>query len=64
MRTDRDAVKTTVELPEELWRAAKIRAMDERADLRTVLIRALENYLRDSEPEPPASISSPSHDRA
>jgi hypothetical protein len=28
--------------------------MDERADLRTVLIRALEDYLRDSEPEQPA----------
>lgn len=53
-RTDSDTVKTTVELPGELWRAAKIRAMDERADLRTVLIRALEDYLRDSEPERPA----------
>ena len=38
-------VKTTVELPGELWRAAKIRAMDERVDLRTVFIRALEEYL-------------------
>ena len=44
-RTDSDTVKTTVELPGELWRAAKIRAMDERSDLRTVLIRALEQYL-------------------
>ena len=57
-RNDSDTVKTTVELPGELWRAAKIRAMDERADLRTVLIRALEDYLRDSEPEPPAGTSS------
>ena len=47
-RTDGDTVKTTVELPGELWRAAKIRAMDERADLRTVLIHALEAYLRDA----------------
>ena len=39
-------VKTTVELPGSLWRAAKIRAMDERADLRTVFIRALEAYLQ------------------
>jgi len=53
-RTDSDTVKTTVELPGELWRAAKIRAMDERADLRTVLIRALEDYLRGSKPERPA----------
>jgi hypothetical protein len=53
-RTDSDTVKTTVELPGELWRAAKFRAMDERADLRTVLIRALEDYLRGSEPDRPA----------
>ncbi|MGQ0733943.1 MAG: hypothetical protein ACT4QD_09835 [Acidobacteriota bacterium] len=38
-------VKTTVELPGDLWRAAKIRAMDERGDLRSVFIRALEQYL-------------------
>lgn len=38
-------VKTTVELPGDLWRSAKIRAMDERVDLRTVFIRALEEYL-------------------
>ena len=49
-RTDGDTVKTTVELPGELWRAAKIRAMDERADLRTVLIRALESYLEGTRP--------------
>ena len=49
-RSDGDTVKTTVELPGELWRAAKIRAMDDRADLRTVLIRALEDYLRDAAP--------------
>ena len=55
-RTDSDTVKTTVELPGELWRAAKIRAMDERADLRTVLIRALEDYLR-GEPDGPARSS-------
>lgn len=54
-RTDSDTVKTTVELPGELWRAAKIRAMDERADLRTVLIRALEDYLREGEPAPAVS---------
>jgi hypothetical protein len=38
-------VKTTVHLPEELWRAAKIRAMDERSDLRSLLIRGLELVL-------------------
>jgi hypothetical protein len=39
-------VKTTVELPQELWRAAKIRAMDEQTDLRSVVIAALGVYLR------------------
>lgn len=39
-------VKTTVELPEYLWRAAKVRAMDERSDLRSVVIAALEAYLK------------------
>ena len=51
-RNDSDTVKTTVELPGELWRAAKIRAMDERADLRTLLIRDLDDYQRDGEPDP------------
>lgn len=41
----RESVKTTVELPGDLWREAKIRAMDDRVDLRTVFIRALEDYL-------------------
>jgi len=39
-------VKTTVDLPEAVWRAAKIRAMDERKDLRSVIIAALEAYLK------------------
>ncbi len=39
-------VKTTVDLPEILWREAKIQAMDERTDLRRVIIIALEEYLR------------------
>ncbi len=38
-------VKTTVELPEALWRAAKVRAMDERTGLRSVIVAALEAYL-------------------
>ena len=39
-------IKTTVDLPEPLWRAAKIRALDEHTDLRSVVIAALERYLR------------------
>lgn len=38
-------VKTTVDLPQELWRATKIRAMDEHSDLRSVIIAALRSYL-------------------
>jgi len=38
-------VKTTVDLPQDLWRAAKIRAMDEHSDLRSVIIAALRAYL-------------------
>lgn len=37
-------IRTTLLLPEELWRQAKMRAIDE-GDLRTVMIRALEAYL-------------------
>ncbi len=51
-----DVVKTTVELPADLWRAAKIRAMDERLDLRSVLILALERFLQ--LPESRASMRS------
>ena len=39
-------VKTTVELPQDVWRAAKIRAMDEQTDLRSVVISALRAYLK------------------
>ena len=37
-------VRTTLEMPEDLWKAAKTRAIEE-GDLRTVMIRALEEYL-------------------
>lgn len=38
-------VKTTLVIPEDLWRAAKIRALEERSDLRTLLLRGLERVL-------------------
>jgi hypothetical protein len=38
-------IKTTVELPGEIWRAAKIRAVNDQSDLRTVVIAALKAYL-------------------
>jgi hypothetical protein len=43
-------VKTIVDLPEPLWRAVKIRALDERMDLRSVVIAALEAYLHTEVP--------------
>ena len=39
-------VKTTVDLPDALWRAAKVRAIDEGTDLRRVIIASLEQYLK------------------
>jgi hypothetical protein len=48
MATENDerTVKTTVLLPERLWKRAKVRAMDERTDLRQVIIAALDAYLK------------------
>lgn len=39
-------VKTTVVLPEALWSRVKKRAVDDRSDLRTIVIAALEAYLK------------------
>jgi hypothetical protein len=39
-------VKTSVEIPERVWRAARMRAIDERGGLRGVIVRALEAYLQ------------------
>ena len=41
-----EAVKTTMVLPEDLWKAAKIRAINEGIDLNQVVIAALESYLK------------------
>jgi hypothetical protein len=46
-------VKTTVELPDSVWRAAKIRAVEDYTDLRTVVIAALVAYLHVSLPGDP-----------
>jgi hypothetical protein len=43
---DEKTVKTTIDLPHVLWRRAKGRALDEGTDLRSVVIQALEVYLR------------------
>jgi hypothetical protein len=44
-----ETVKTTVDLPRALWREAKVRAMDAHTDLRSVIIAALEAYLKKGE---------------
>jgi hypothetical protein len=41
-------VKTTLLMPEALWRRAKIRAMEERRDLRDLLLEGLELVLKRS----------------
>jgi hypothetical protein len=39
-------VKTSIELPEDLWKEAKIRAMDEKSNLQDVIAAALKSYLK------------------
>lgn len=38
-------VRTTIDFPPAVWRAAKIRAMDERTEFRTIVVKALRAYL-------------------
>jgi hypothetical protein len=39
-------VKTTLLMPEDLWRRAKVRAMEERRDLKDLLLEGLELVLK------------------
>jgi hypothetical protein len=41
-------IKTSIEIPEELWRAAKIRAMNERKNFQDVVAEALREFLKRS----------------
>jgi hypothetical protein len=43
--TATENIKTTVFLPYDLWRAVRVRAIDERTNARAILIRALRAYL-------------------
>jgi len=38
-------VKTTLRLSAEMWRKARVRALDERASFQEIVERALEQYL-------------------
>jgi hypothetical protein len=39
-------IKTSVELPEDLWTAAKIRAVHDKTNLQDVIAAALRDYLK------------------
>jgi hypothetical protein len=39
-------VKTSLQLPESLWKAVKVRAAEERRGFRSLVIAALEAYLK------------------
>ena len=39
-------VKTSIDIPEEVWRAAKIRSMDEKRNFQDVVADALREYVR------------------
>ena len=41
-----DTVRTTLDMPTDLWRAIKIQSINERRDLRDVLLDAVALYLR------------------
>jgi hypothetical protein len=39
-------LKTSVDIPDDLWKAAKILAVEERKDLKDIIVEALKEYLR------------------
>ena len=46
-----ETVRTTLVLPVALWQRAKLRALEERRDLREVLLEALGRYLGETKKE-------------
>jgi hypothetical protein len=50
MEKEAAMVKTTVLLPQELWEKAKLRAVRDRSNFRTVVIEALDKYLVSDKP--------------
>jgi hypothetical protein len=45
-------MKTSLSLPEDLWRAAKIRAVNEKRNLQDLIADALREYLKTKGKEP------------
>lgn len=41
-------VRTSIEIPEDLWTAAKVRAVHEKTNLQDVIAAALREYLKRS----------------
>jgi hypothetical protein len=41
-----EIIRTTLNLPAEIWRRVKHRAVDDRTDLKSVVIAALDAYLK------------------
>jgi hypothetical protein len=39
-------MKTSVEIPDDLWRTAKHQAIEEGVDLKDIIVKALELYLK------------------
>lgn len=39
-------MKTSVEIPDDLWKAAKHLAVEEEIDLKDVIVKALEEFLK------------------
>lgn len=46
MATQPKVVKTSLRLPADVWRAAKVQALDERRDFQDVVADALRAYVR------------------
>ena len=46
-------MKTSVDIPDNLWKAAKILAVEESKDLRHIIVEALEEYLKKKGKERP-----------
>jgi hypothetical protein len=51
MKQTHRGVKTTIELPESIWRATKQRALDENRDMRSIVIASLEQFLAKRAPK-------------
>ena len=47
-----ELVKTTIRLPRNLWREARIRALDEGTGFQEIVTRALSSYLKEQKGGP------------